>query len=224
MLINIHMFTGIIEKRSLILSTKANGTCLRVAFETPDEWNLMPGESISIDGICSTVVAQTKRRFEVEYMPQTLSKTTAALFAPGRLVHFERSLRYGDRVHGHFVAGHVDACGQILRTEQQGHSCLITIALPKRIASYVVERGSVAINGVSLTIAKSSARSFDVALIPYTLKKTNLGLLVPGMAVNIECDMLARYGLAASLEGATVPVNAKKGIRKKAPKRRRVKT
>src|SRR3989338_7211376 len=119
MLIHIHMFTGIIEKTSRILSAETRGRCRRVTLEKPEGWKLAPGESISIDGICSTVTARTRDRFDVEYMPETLSKTTAALFTAWRIVNLERSLRYGDRVHGHFVAGHVDGRGRIVAVKKE---------------------------------------------------------------------------------------------------------
>ena len=218
------MFAGIIETRAEILSVEMRGKCRHIVIRKPNGWKLTVGESVSIDGICSTIIAHPGKRFEVEYMPETLAKTTAIAFAPGHVVNLERSLRYGDRIHGHLVAGHVDAYGKILHIEKHGRSCIVSIPKPRKISRYIVEKGSVAVNGVSLTVAHASTRSFDVALIPHTLAKTNLGLLTAGDAVNIECDMLARYGLAGINRGATVRVHAKKRVRKKAQKPRRVKT
>lgn len=222
MLIHIHMFTGIIEKTSRILSAETRGRCRRVTLEKPEGWKLAPGESISIDGICSTVTARTRDRFDVEYMPETLSKTTAALFTAGRIVNLERSLRYGDRVHGHFVAGHVDGRGRIVAVKKEGRTRMIRVSKAAHCAAYLHKKGSVAINGVSLTIVATHARTFDVALIPYTLSKTSLRFLEAGTEVNIECDMLARYNLVTFYPGGTVPRNAKKGGRNKKPKKKRV--
>ncbi|RJQ33562.1 riboflavin synthase [Candidatus Parcubacteria bacterium] len=188
------MFSGIIEEQATIAHATMEGKCKRVQVQKPRGWKLSLGESVSIDGICSTVAAIGKYYFYAEYMPETLSKTTAASFEKNRMVNLERSLRFGDRIHGHFVAGHVDATTKILHIEKNGRSRRISFALPRSLSRYVVERGSVAINGVSLTVAAKDGASFMVALIPHTLKITNLGALKKGDAVNIECDMLARYG------------------------------
>ena len=190
------------------------GKCKRVQIEKPRGWKLDLGESISVDGICSTVASDGKHNFEVEYMPETLSKTTASSFAKNAELNLERSLVYGDRIHGHFVSGHVDTKVRILNIEKKGRSSAIRFQLPRMLSRYVVARGSIAVNGVSLTIARKDRASFSVALIPHTLKVTNLGTLKVGDMVNIECDMMARYGLAALSSGARVPTHAKRRARK----------
>ncbi len=204
------MFSGIVEAEAKIARVTMEGKCKRVRIKRPAKWKLELGESISVEGICSTVASLDRDYFEVEYMPQTLSKTTAALFCKNDSVNLERSLQYGDRIHGHFVAGHVDATAKILRVETNGRSRRIVCALSRALAKFIVARGSVAMNGVSLTVAEKSRHSFTVALIPYTLKATNLGELKKGDPVNIECDMLARYGLAALKRGGKVRTHATK--------------
>src|SRR3989344_2566093 len=178
-----NMFSGIVE---------TEGKCKRVRIQKPRGWKLDLGESISVDGICSTIASTGQNYFEVEYMPQTLSKTTAALFEKGAILNLEHSLKYGDRIHGHFVAGHVDIRARVVGIEKDGRSRLVRVQLPRTLSRYVVSHGSIAVNGVSLTVARKSDTSFTVALIPHTLEATNLANLKTGDAVNIECDVLAR--------------------------------
>jgi riboflavin synthase len=207
------MFSGIVETTASIHSAQMCGRCRCVSIEKPRGWKLGIGESVNIDGICSTVVAQSTRSFDVEYMPETLSKTTAGAFDRDRLVNLERSLVWGGRVHGHFVSGHVDARGTVLRIQKKGRSSSILFSIPRTLAPYVSSRGSITINGVSLTIARLHKRGVEVALIPHTLQNTNLGSLKLGDAVNIECDLIARY--RAAKRGAKVQRHATKTIGKK---------
>ena len=208
------MFAGIVESKQPILSARTEGKCKRVRMAKPRSWKLSLGESVSVDGICSTVVANSSAHFEVEYMPETLMKTTASSFQMKRIVNIERSLKYGDRIHGHFVMGHVDSVVRVASIEMQGRSRLVTFSLPRQMSKFVVPRGSVAVNGVSLTVARKERGSFAVALIPHTLAITNLEVLQVGDAVNIECDVMARYGLAAIHQSATVRVHEKEKRKK----------
>lgn len=208
------MFSGIVETTSSVLAAKTRGTCRCVSICTPARWKPTIGESLSVDGICSTVVARGPNYFDVEYMPETLSKTTAGMFLPKRVVNLERSLKWNDRVHGHFVAGHIDARGKVIAIGKDGRSRIITISIPPELGKFIAPRGSIAVNGVSLTIARASRRRIEVALIPYTLRMTNLGVLKKGDEVNIECDLLARYVLGRG--GGRVKRYAKRGVRKKA--------
>ncbi len=186
------MFTGIIEATAPIVLVSREGT-LHVRIKTPRGWKLARGESINVDGICSTVIKNERDTFSIRYTPTTLRKTTAAFFDKGVKVNLERSLRYGNRMSGHFVLGHVDARATVTGVTR-GKNAILTIALPRPLRRFVVLRGSVAINGVSLTIASVSPPSFSVALIPYTTAHTTLGKLEKGDVVNIEVDVLARYG------------------------------
>ena len=205
------MFTGIIKATVPIVGATKQGTCLRVRIKKPAKWRLTLGQSISIDGICSTVVTSGKTFFDVEYMPETLSKTTAGIFAKDDPVNLERSLALGDALDGNIVQGHVDACGEVMGTDDQGESRLMQISLSQPLRKYVASQGSIVVNGVSLTVASVGKGVFTVALIPYTLKHTNLGKLKRGDSVNIEVDVLARYVVQAlETNRLTVQKNAKK--------------
>ena len=212
------MFTGIIQATAKVSATKKSGECLRVSIGKPKSWKFALGQSISVDGICSTVTAQSKDLFDVEYMPETIVKTTAGSFAEGALVNLERSLTLRDYIDGHVVQGHVDARGRIVSVVEEGSARRITIELPQELRRYVAVLGSLAVNGVSLTVARLSGDRATVALIPHTLVHTNLDSLKQGSEVNIEADVMARYILAAlgksGTRNATVPY-AKKTLRKK---------
>jgi riboflavin synthase len=213
------MFTGIIEQTARIKSVRAQKKGLRVVIEKPRGWKLIVGQSICVNGICSTVVTHSARVFDVHYMPETLLKTTARALAAGSVVNLERSLVYGARIEGHFVLGHVDGEAVVTGVTKQGSSRLISIQLPSAFRRYVALHGSITVNGVALTVARLTGRLCTVALIPHTLMYTNLGTLEKGDAVNLEVDYLARYGIAAIKRGGTVGRNAKKGIQKSARRR-----
>lgn len=176
------------------------GRCLCVDVALPRDWKLAIGESVSVDGICSTIVAMNSRLFSVEYMPETLKKTTAAAFASKRVVNLERSLKWNERVHGHVVAGHVDAKGRVVSFDNVGRSKRLVVRVPLGLSRFIAARGSIAINGVSLTIVAAQKGRVEVALIPHTLAATNLANLKRGDEVNVECDLLARYALNARVK------------------------
>lgn len=187
------MFSGIIQKTGRVLSADEQGGGRIVRIEKPRAWRLRKGASVAVDGICSTVRASGAKHFEVEYMPETLSKTAAVDFAKGRVVNLERSLRLSDLVDGHVVQGHVDGRGIITAIRLRGTSKELMIRIPRSLVRFVAPRGSVAINGVSLTVACMQGASCTVALVSYTLAHTNLGALAVGDSVNIETDLIARY-------------------------------
>jgi riboflavin synthase len=149
------------------------------------------GDSIAVDGVCLTVVARKARAFEADVSRATLACTTG--FTAGRRVNLEKALRLSDRIGGHPVSGHVDGTGRVARMRAAGASRRLTVAAPKALAKYIARKGSVAVNGVSLTVNEVDGGSFDVNLIPHTLARTNLGKLHAGDRVNLEVDMLARY-------------------------------
>ncbi len=186
------MFNGIIEQVSPVLSASARGRIHAVRFKLPPRWKLARGQSVSVNGICSTVTETGRGWFSVGYMPETLAKTTAASFTNGTLVNLERSLRYGDPIDGHFVQGHVEGVAKIERVEREGESRRVFFRIPKSLVRYVATKGSIALNGASLTVARSKGAAVEIALIPFTLAHTNLGMLSKGDAANIETDMLAR--------------------------------
>lgn len=151
------------------------------------------GQSVSVDGVCSTVMSLRPSFFEVEYMPETLAKTTVGSFQNNTPVNLERPLALRDLVDGGLVQGHVDARGTIRLIEKDGKTQTLAVAVPKALEKYIASKGSVTINGVNLTITWVKKGTFGVALIPYTLTHTNLGSLKKGDAVNIEVDVVARY-------------------------------
>lgn len=187
------MFTGIIKSKSKVLSTSDRLGIKKVSIEKKDTDIFSLGASISVSGVCSTVVETSESSFSVEYMPETLSKTTMKNIVAETVVNIEESLRAGDPIDGHFVYGHVDAIGIIEKIKHDGESKVYSISLLKDIQKYIVYKGSVAIDGVSLTISAVAKNNFEVSLIPYTLEHTTLGEKKVGDIVNIETDILARY-------------------------------
>lgn len=187
------MFTGIIQAAVPIVTTTQKKECLVVRVKKPTQWKLALGQSITVDGICSTVTNKGPSFFEVEYMPETLAKTTATLFEKGRSVNLERSLTLRDYIDGHLVAGHVDATAKVRTIKDLGTTWEIGFVVPKALVRYIAPKGSIAINGISLTVVMIQWNTVTVALIPYTLTHTNLGELTAGDSVNVEVDMVARY-------------------------------
>lgn len=193
-LIFYNMFTGIIQYVVRIHSIKKSSGGIRLGIERPKHWKtLQRGESIAVDGVCLTLSAMSKNVLEFDVMAQTASLTNLSLAQKGSMVNTERSLRASDAIGGHFVAGHVDGIGRVTRILKQSDDYRLTIHAPRQLLQYCPARGSVAINGVSLTIAESSKTTITVALVDHTLKHTNLGLMTVGGFVNIEVDLIARY-------------------------------
>ena len=151
------------------------------------------GSSVSVDGVCLTVEKKSGTTLQFSVMGETLRKTVLADKVAGDTVNVESSLRVGDEIAGHFVYGHVDGIAEVKKVSSHGDSVLLTIALPKKLQKYVAPQGSIAIDGVSLTVAKLGKQECTVSLVDYTLKHTTLGGLKKGDRVNIECDMLAKY-------------------------------
>ena len=154
---------------------------------------LAPGESVACSGVCLTVVERGGGIASFDAVPETLARTTVGSWAPGAAVNLERALAVGDRLGGHLVQGHVDAVGEVLSRVAEGQGARLTISLPASIAPLVAEKGSIAIDGVSLTVASVGRDRFEVALIPETLARTTLGAARPGTKVNLEADVLARH-------------------------------
>ena len=215
------MFSGITQAVSPVISAATRDRCRTVRIKAPHGWKLSEGQSVSINGICSTVTRRGKDFFEVEYTPTTLAKATASAFTEGSVLNLERSLKLSDYVDGHFVAGHVDATTRVISFKHTGAAGLLVVELPKSLKQIVATRGSVALNGVSLTVAEKKAGRMTIALVPHTLKHTNLGTLKKGDRVNVEADMLARLTVAADDSGSIVTHNATKRIHQnsRAPRR-----
>lgn len=189
------MFTGIIEATGKVKAAKSVRGNRVLEIGKPRAWKLANGQSVSVDGICSTVVSSTPDTFRVEYMPETLKKTTAGGFLRGTRVNLERSLTLEKFVDGHLVLGHVDGKARVVGAVDNSNGYLLTISLPAEISDYIALHGSFALNGVSLTVARKGARTATVALIPHTLSHTNLGSLKKGDYANLEIDLIARYAL-----------------------------
>ena len=187
------MFTGIITAVGRIAESAPSPGGLRLRIETgglPLD-DVLPGDSIAVSGVCLTVVTVGAGNFEVDVSRETLGCATG--FEPGAAVNLEKALRLSDRLGGHLVSGHVDGRGTVERFEPVGDNRLLEIRVPRELARYVARKGSVAVDGVSLTVNDVQDERFTVNLIPHTLAHTNLDRLHPGADVNIEIDLLARY-------------------------------
>ena len=187
------MFTGIIEAQGVIVSVKRNDTNTTFIIESEISAQLMPDQSLSHDGVCLTIEGVAHNRHQVTAVAETLSKTSLANWTPGYKVNIERSLSTNGRLDGHFVQGHIDATGKCLNIINKSGSWEFTFTFPDRFASLIIEKGSIAVNGISLTAYMVSRNSFNVAIIPYTWVHTNLSALNEGDVVNIEFDMLGKY-------------------------------
>lgn len=187
------MFTGIVEKTSRVRSVKKLNGGIELRIENPPAWKVVRGASISVDGICLTSVGSGNDMLTFQLVEETLEKTSAKTLRVGSIVNLERPIKAGGEFGGHFVQGHVDTSALVIAHTDK----TLTIELPRYLKPYIVNKGSVAINGVSLTISKKDAKTFSVALIPHTKKHTNLGALRKGDMVNVEADMFAKYAIAA---------------------------
>jgi riboflavin synthase len=187
------MFTGIVSAVGCVLeaSPSPGGVRLRIEAAGLALEDVAIGDSIAVNGACLTVVSLDDRTFEVDLSRETLA-CIAALEA-GAHVNLEKALRLSDRLGGHLVSGHVDGVGTVLGTAPAGDNRVLEIEIPEPLARYVARKGSVAVNGVSLTVNEVSGSTFAVNLIPHTLASTNLAALEPGARVNIEIDLVARY-------------------------------
>jgi riboflavin synthase len=187
------MFTGIIKKLSTVEKVARRCNSLFVSVAIPKGWKVWEGESISINGVCSTVRRLDKKNFEVEYMPETIKKTTVGGFKKGTEVNLEKSLKLSDLLDGHLVQGHVDTRGELTEIRKLGNSKLLKIQVPVKFMKFIADKGSVAVDGISLTVVDTGADWFTVSLVSYTLDNTNLGKIKEGEEVNIETDIIAKY-------------------------------
>ena len=187
------MFSGIVKAVGRIASVKPSGDGLRLRIDVRDFGldDVELGDSIAIQGICHTVVDRDLRGFEVDTSRATLDVTTG--LEAGREVTLEKSLRLSDRIDGHLVSGHVDGVGTVTAFEDLGGSARLEIEAPDALARYIARKGSIAVDGISLTVNAVNGRRFEVNIIPHTREVTTLRNLKPGARVNLEVDMLARY-------------------------------
>jgi len=188
------MFTGIIEGMGTIQRMLSAGTGKRVTLDAGFVLDgTKVGDSIAVNGACLTAVRVEGSRFDVDVSPETLSATTLGKGRIGDRVNIERALRISDRLDGHLVSGHIDGVGTLGQRKTAGDAILLTFAVPGALSRYMVKKGSVAVDGISLTINSCNRDGFDVSIIPHTAKVTTLGLRQPGDAVNIETDILGKY-------------------------------
>jgi len=187
------MFTGVVRELGRVVSAEG-GTGLALVVEAPKTAEqLDAGDSISINGVCLTAESVNGARVSMHAVPETLTRSTLRRLSAGDAVNVEPALRAGDPLGGHYVQGHVDAVGRIQSVEAEGDGLRVFVEAPRDVLRYCVEKGSVAIDGVSLTVAELGAEEFAVALVPHTLQATTLSALAPGQEVNLEADVLAKY-------------------------------
>ena len=187
------MFTGLIETKGLIDSFQRNEDGMILRLNHNNSFEVSINDSVSCNGVCLTVVRTDKNSFEVQLVNETLDRTTAEFWKENDELNLERALLPSTRMGGHFVQGHVDCVTKILKIKHFDKSSTWTFKMNDDIEKYIVEKGSIALNGVSLTVASKDKNSFDVALIPHTIELTTFGNLTIGDSVNVEVDILGKY-------------------------------
>ncbi|MGH3192322.1 MAG: riboflavin synthase [Streptosporangiaceae bacterium] len=186
------MFTGIVEELGEVAGIEHRGDAARLTIRGSTK-DTSPGESISVNGVCLTVTDISGGTFSADVMGETLDRSGLGALTPGARVNLERSVRLADRLGGHLVQGHVDATATILSRTPSAHWDQVRIGIPAAISRYVVEKGSIAVDGISLTVSALGEAWFEVCLIPETLARTTLGTKEQGDGVNLEVDVLAKY-------------------------------
>ena len=187
------MFTGLVETKGLIDSFEKNEDGMILRLNHNNSFEVSINDSVSCNGVCLTVVRTDKNSFEVQLVNETLNRTTAEFWKVKDELNLERALLPSTRMGGHFVQGHVDCVTKILKIKHFDKSSTWTFKMNDGIEKYIVEKGSIALNGVSLTVASKDKNSFDVALIPHTIELTTFGNLTIGDSVNVEVDILGKY-------------------------------
>jgi riboflavin synthase len=193
------MFTGIVESVGKLAEVKGSGGAHRVRIETTLSSELKPGDSLAVNGVCLTVILIDGAYVLADVGPETSRVTTLGALHRGQEVNLERPLKADGRLDGHFVLGHVDGVGVVEEIRPEGDAYWVTIGFPPSMAAYLIRKGSVAVDGISLTVAGLGERQFDVMVIPFTWGHTTLKALRKGDKVNIECDMLGKY-IARAME------------------------
>jgi riboflavin synthase alpha subunit len=188
------VFTGIIRERGRVAAIEGGADGVRLTVEAPETAAAVaPGDSVALAGVCLTAVAVPNGRIVFDAVPETLRRSTLAQITPGDDLNIEPAVRAGDPLGGHYVQGHVDGVGRVHAVEREGDGTRVWIEAPAEVLRYCVEKGSVTVDGVSLTVAALSEDGFAVALVPHTLAVTTLGALLAGKEVNLEADVLAKY-------------------------------
>jgi riboflavin synthase len=188
------MFTGLVAAKGRLAERTPRGPGARLVLDAAlDGGPFSLGESIAVDGVCLSVDALAPNGFEADASAETLARTTLGHLAEGASVHLERALRAGSPMGGHMMTGHVDGIGTLVSRRPMGDAVWMALSLPPELARFVAQKGSIAVDGVSLTVNAVSAAQFEVMIVPHTLAKTNLATLSPGESVNVEVDLIARY-------------------------------
>jgi len=187
------MFTGLIEAVGEVLAVDRAAAGLRLRVGTPLARELRPGDSVSVNGVCLTAVDPGPGAFDADVSPATVQATTLARLAAGTRVNLERALAANGRFGGHLVLGHVDGVGEITSLSPEGDHHWLTVDVPPDLAPFLVPRGSLAVDGISLTIARLHGSHAGIQVVPHTLAHTNLASLSPGDGVNVECDIIGKY-------------------------------
>ena len=187
------MFTGIIESLGTVAALRAEGSNLHITIRSNISHELRIDQSVSHNGVCLTVVHAGEGLHTVTAIDETLQRSNLGKLQTGEVINLERCLRIGDRLDGHMVQGHVDATAQLQSAEDQQGSWLLTFSFPVQYAKYIVQKGSISVNGISLTVCNVTTNTFQVAIIPYTWEHTNLSKLPINGTVNIEFDIIGKY-------------------------------
>ncbi|MFA5167701.1 MAG: riboflavin synthase [Candidatus Omnitrophota bacterium] len=188
------MFTGIVENQGIVVKKEERGGQVRFGFRFQrKERGLRVGDSVAVSGVCLTAVRVIPSGFEADVVRQTLEATTLGMLEQGGRVNLERSLKIGDALGGHFVTGHIDGRGAIVKIERRKKNTTLFLTASKDIISLLADKGSVACDGISLTVQKVRGKIFQIAVIPHTLKVTTLGIKRVGSEINLEIDIVARY-------------------------------
>ncbi len=188
------MFTGIVQGKGTVREQRPRSGGMVLTIEADfDLVDPAEGESIAVNGVCLTATAIDGRRFTVDVSPESLARTVLGELRIGSQVNLERALRLADRLGGHLVTGHVDATTRVLARRPQGDFTVFSFAVPEGLGRYIIEKGSITVNGISLTVNRCDRERFDVAIIPHTLAVTTLDTVRPGDRVNIEVDIIGKY-------------------------------
>jgi riboflavin synthase len=198
------MFTGLIEATGRVAERVTTAGGLELTIEASLARELGAGDSLAVNGVCLTVVVAEGDRITADVGPETLRVTTLGKLTVGAMVNLERPLRADSRLGGHFVQGHVDATGRLEDRESLAAFDRITLSFPSQLAQYIIPKGSIAVDGISLTVADLRPDRFDVQVVPFTLEHTNLRALQPGDPVNLECDLIGKYVARAAELAAVV--------------------
>ncbi len=187
------MFTGLVEATGTVAAVERLGEGARLSVETPLAAELADGDSVAVNGVCLTARGAGQDSFAADVMAETLRRSSLGPLVAGDTVNLELPVRAGGRLGGHVVQGHVDGVGEVVSTTDEGFARIVRVAAGEDLLRYVVEKGSIAIDGVSLTVSAVDGEALEVSLIPETLERTTLGAFEPGRSVNLEVDVLAKY-------------------------------